>query len=157
MPTQYKKKKTLPWAFSNAGTGCPEKLWDLYPWRYLRCDRPMPSAACSNWTCLEPGAGPQDLYRSPPSHTTLGLQVCSVHKPEEQDSKTPLFRKHHTLINAFGLEWKCQEEHSVCFQNLGLNIQMKKHPSWHALRCTQYCLSGNQTRPKFSSTKKVSN
>lgn len=114
----------------------------------------MTSATCSNWTCPEPGAGPLDPHRSLPSYMTLGQQVCSMRKPEEQHSKTPLFRKHYILINVFGLESKCQEQHSVWFQNFGLNIQMKKPASWDALRSTQYCLSGNQTLSKFSSTKK---
>lgn len=96
MSTQYKGKK-LPQACSNTGKVCPGRLWDLHPWKYFKS---MLSADYLNWTCSEPGSGPQDLRRSLPSYVTLGLQGCSIAPCVNLKSRTErLFfpSKHHIL------------------------------------------------------------
>lgn len=41
-----KKKKKLLWGWWNTGTGCPEWLWSLPPWRY---SKPEFQVTCSRW------------------------------------------------------------------------------------------------------------
>ena len=45
---------------------CPERLWDLHPWRCSRLNWTQPRATSSEWTS-EKGVGLDDLQRSLPN------------------------------------------------------------------------------------------
>ena len=45
------------WGWPNTGTGCPEMLWSLHPWRYSKAAWTWSWAAISGWPCLSRGVG----------------------------------------------------------------------------------------------------
>lgn len=58
----------------STGTGCPERLWGLPPWRYSKAWT-WSWATCSRWPCLR-GKGPDDLQRPLPTLSILWFYEC---------------------------------------------------------------------------------
>ena len=48
-PSEHKKKTHF---FCEGGTGCPERLWSLHPWRQSKCSWALSLATCSHRPCL---------------------------------------------------------------------------------------------------------
>ena len=70
------------WGWWSTGTGCPEGLWSLFPWRYSKPAWTTSSAACCRWPCFGRGVGLDDPQRS---LTTLNIlwfcdSVNQLHK-----------------------------------------------------------------------------
>ena len=65
----------LLWGWPNTGTGYPQRLWSLHPWRYLQAVWTRSWAAGCRWPCLSRGGGPDNLQRSLPTTTILWNKV----------------------------------------------------------------------------------
>lgn len=55
----------------DTGTGYPDRLWSLNPWRYLSPDLTWPWATSSGWLCFEPGAKLDNIWSCMPISTTV--------------------------------------------------------------------------------------
>lgn len=55
----------------STGTGIPERLWSLLPWRYSKPIWMWSYATCSRWICFSRGAGLGDFKKSFPISTIL--------------------------------------------------------------------------------------
>lgn len=55
------EKELLYFEGENTGTGCPERLWSVYPWRYSKASStlPEPSNAVEPVSCRETGLSPE--------------------------------------------------------------------------------------------------
>lgn len=87
----FKKKKKLfflLWRWSNTGTGCPENLWILHPWRCSKSNRAQsPLQVCLIDPPLSRWVGLSNLQRS--LTTSAVLRVSDSMKP---DSSLPMLK-----------------------------------------------------------------
>ena len=77
------------WGWPSIGTGCPERLWSLCPWRYSEVVCTWSWATGSRWLCLSRGIGPDDLWRPLPTSTVLILWMITLGKLSVWDGGMP--------------------------------------------------------------------
>ena len=61
----------LLWGWPRTGTGCPERLWSLRPWRYSKTIWTQSWPISSRWPCLSRGVEPDDFQKSLPVSVIL--------------------------------------------------------------------------------------
>ena len=70
VPSEHQETLLL-WQWSNIGTDCPRRLWNLSSWRYSKTTWTQSWATSSKWQSLRMEAGPDDLQRYFPTPTIL--------------------------------------------------------------------------------------
>lgn len=56
-PSEHKETHFIQWWWLSTGTGYPERLQSLHPWRYSNPDWTWSGAASTRWPCLSRGLG----------------------------------------------------------------------------------------------------
>ena len=72
------RKHFFHWGWRSIGTGCPETLWSLHPWRYSKAVWTWSWVTGCRWSCLSSGVGPDDLQKSLPTSSILWFSSFPV-------------------------------------------------------------------------------